>query len=150
MEKVKMGFSKTISRAAAVGGVLGGFLGLASPVYAQADTWIPDYIQNILSAFGFAGGSGNPMPTIRSRLQWGLTILFVIVFIVAIVYSALAAIKFISSQGDSGKLEESKAAVKAILFGFAAMLIAIVGIFVVIWALGGGTDIETELVDPSW
>jgi len=68
------------------------------------------------------------------------------VFLVAIVYSALAGIKFITSQGESGKLEESKNAVKAILMGFGAMIIAIIGLFVIVVLLGGETeDINTVI-----
>jgi len=125
--------------------------GFTKPIYAATESgWIPDWIYKIITGFGFQGeGTPNPIGQVRTRVQWGITLLFVGVFVVAIVYSALAAIKFISSQGDSSKLEESKAAVKAILMGFAAMLIAIVGIFIIVWVFDRQAQINTT-PDEYW
>ena len=135
MKKVKRALLNTFAKVSVASSVVGSFLfGLASPIFAQAlyPSWV-DKITNI-----FTGGS--PVSWARARVQWALTILFVVVFVVAIIYSAMAAMKFISSQGDSSKLEESKAAVKAILMGFAAMIIAIVGIFIIFWLFGAGAE----------
>ena len=116
------------------------FTGMPVKVYAADNTVLPSWINDIVNSF-----QGGPSKYVNDRVRLGLTVLFVGVFIVAIAYSALAAIKFMSSQGDSGKLEESKGAVKAILMGFAAMLIAIVGIFFVVTIFGGATnEIEQE------
>lgn len=115
------------------------FMGFPGGVYAasKTSTFLPDWINDILGKFGTS--SEQQSNYVNSRIRLGLTILFIGVFIVAIAYSALAAIKFMSSQGDSGKLEESKGAVKAILMGFAAMLIAIMGIFLIVVIFGGTT-----------
>ena len=144
MKKAKRFLLTVASKASIFSGVAGAILfGLTSPVYAQG--WLPDWIQTIVDTF-----KTDPIDPIKKRVQWALTKLFVVVFVVAIIYSALAAIKFISSQGESGKLEESKAAVKAILMGFAAMLISIVGIFIIIWLFARGVTPETEPPVPTW
>ena len=126
--------------------------GFFSPVLSQSESnpWIPDWIQKIIDSFGFSTGTADPVEQVRKRVQWAITILFIVVFIIAIVYSALAAIKFISSQGDASKLEESKGAVKAILMGFAAMLISIIGIFFIVWLFNRSSQIQTEPEDPTW
>lgn len=147
MKKIK---NLLLSKGVQVMGLAGFFtgigLGLPARAYAacNAESVIPCYIQEIKNKIG---GSSGANTYINDRVRWGLTILFVIVFIVAIVYSALAAIKFMTSQGDSGKLEESKGAVKAILMGFAAMIIAIIGIFVILYVLGA-TSTPGEVITP--
>jgi len=152
MNKAKQVALSVGTKVAGVSGVVGALLfGFAMPVGAQSV--IPDFIQSIIN--GLSGGgntidAGSVNKFVNSRVRMGLTVLFVIVFLVAIAYSALAAIKFISSQGDSGKLEESKAAVKAILMGFAAMIIAIIGLFVILALLGSTSTPENEInIDPN-
>lgn len=143
IKKISLEFIKYFSFIPAVFVFL--LTGFSNPVYAAED-WIPKWIRTIIDDFGFKeGGTADPIEAVRKRVQWGITILFVAVFVVAIVYSALAAIKFISSQGDSSKLEESKAAVKAVLMGFAAMLVAIIGIFIVVWIFNKSVVPDTTL-----
>lgn len=123
----------------AFGGVIGTMLfGMNEHVYAAAGgSVLPSWLQNIVDQFSDLGTTEG---WINTQVRIALTALFVIVFLVAIAYSALAAIKFITSQGESGKLEESKAAVKAILMGFGAMILAIVGLFVILVLLGAGGE----------
>lgn len=152
MKKIRSKLLKLLSKASVFTGSFGTFLfGFTVPVFAETgQSWLPSYIQEAINAFGFGGSGGDPIEATRQRVQWGLTVLFVAVFIVAIVYSALAAIKFISSQGDASKLEESKAAVKAILMGFAAMLVSIIGIFFIVWIFNQSSTIETDVESPGW
>jgi hypothetical protein len=144
------------SKVSLLSGVLGVFLfGMPSVVLAQDEEgFIPGFIRSIMTSIGItdAGSlSGSELKTyLDKRIRFALTLLFVIVFIVAIVYSALAAIKFMSSQGDSGKLEESKGAVKAILMGFAAMILAIIGLFVILWVLGSTEAPPQEIPEPGF
>lgn len=134
MKKAKKVMLNIAAKGSVAAGVAGTFLfGFASSVNAQ---WYPEWVQKIIGLVT----EGGPVGWAKVRVQWALTILFVVVFIVAIIYSAMAAMKFISSQGDSGKLEESKAAVKAILMGFAAMIVALVGIFIIFWLFGVGEE----------
>jgi hypothetical protein len=151
MTKVKKLATSAMAKVSAVAGTAGMFLfGLRNPAFAQSfscdeSSFLPCYIQEIMSKIVPSKG-GDPNTYINDRVKTGLTILFVVVFIVAIIYSALAAIKFISSQGDASKLEESKGAVKAILMGFAAMLVAIIGLFVILYVLGT-TEVPDEQID---
>lgn len=149
MKKIKSTLLK-ISMKSSYLGAFGVYLltGFVSPVLAaEGEGWIPEYIEKIISSFGFGkeGAGAEPVTEVKQRVQWAITILFVVVFVIAVVYSALAAIKFISSQGDASKLEESKGAVKAILMGFAAMLISIIGIFFIVWLFNREANIETDV-----
>jgi len=154
MKKIKSTLLK-ISTKSSYLGAFGVYLltGFVSPVLAQSgdNPWIPEWIQSIITSFGFNNpADADPVNQVRLRVQWAITILFIVVFVIAIVYSAMAAIKFISSQGDASKLEESKGAVKAILMGFAAMLLSIIGIFFVVWLFNRSTTIQTEPDEPLW
>ena len=106
-------------------------LGLES---AKAQGFIPTWLQGIVEQLDTPDRASA---YVNDRLRLALTVLFVIVIIVAFIYSALAGIKLITSQGESGKMTEGKEAVKAILFGFGAMILAVAGIFVVFFLLGG-------------
>lgn len=143
---MKKKIKETALKSAASLSVVAAFL-TGSPVYAQE--YVPNWIQTIIKSLGLEQGGDGPVGWAKIRVRWGLTILFVIVFIMAIIYSALAAIKFISSQGDSSKLEESKGAVKAILMGFAAMIICIVGIFVILWIFDAGADFNNAVTNVN-
>lgn len=159
MKKVKRSTIRSFLSLSAILVLLASFFNAYIPVYASGsgsgsgssdDGLLPKFIQDIVDQFKGPGGGDSLDATeinsfVNDRVKMGLTILFVGVFIVAIFYSALAAIKFISSQGDASKLEESKGAVKAILMGFAAMILSIVGIFAVIFILGGTSAPPTEI-----
>ncbi|MFQ5493458.1 MAG: hypothetical protein ACE5DX_04835 [Candidatus Dojkabacteria bacterium] len=103
-------------------------LGLTARV-ALAQSLIPPQIQDIFNLLG-PGGSGAA-GFLTSRIQLALILALGAVVLVAVVYAIVAAIKYISSQGDAGKIEEAQKAIKAIFLGVASMLIAIVGIVLV-------------------
>lgn len=152
MKSVKNIVIRGASKVSVAAGTAGALLfGMHNPVVAAEDeSVLPSFIEDILEKFGYNPSTGSiegstARTYIDDRIRIGLTILFILVFIVAIIYSALAAIKFMSSQGESGKYEESKGAVKAIGMGFAAMIISIVGIFVILWVLGAESGPESTL-----
>lgn len=69
--------------------------------------------------------------TIIGLLKNGLILLFVAVIILAVVYSALAGIKFITSQGNSDKVTEASDALKNVLVGVAAAFLGVIAIFII-------------------
>jgi hypothetical protein len=90
---------------------------------------LPDTIENIFDILGDEGTGTNEFA--QSRVQTALLIFLAVLVIAAVVYSAIAALKYIQSQGDPGKIEEAGKAVKAIFIGLAVMLLSIVGIVLV-------------------
>ncbi|MBD3280562.1 hypothetical protein GF389_03500 [Candidatus Dojkabacteria bacterium] len=76
-------------------------------------------------------------------LRLALTLAFGAVILVAVLYSILAAIKYIRSQGDSGQVEEANNAIKAIFQGIAAMFVGFIGIIIVFFIF------DVALPDPS-
>jgi hypothetical protein len=61
----------------------------------------------------------------------GLILLFVAVILIAIVFSAMAGIKFITSRGEAEEVSKAQAALKNVLVGVAAVFIAIIAIFLI-------------------
>ena len=88
----------------------------------------------------------NPAQTTYNIVQSAMTVLFIAVFIVAVFYTFMAAIKYIRSEGNEQKVEEAKNAIKAVLFGVAAMFVAIVGILLINAIFGGNAGDEGVLV----
>ncbi|KXK26784.1 MAG: hypothetical protein TR69_WS6001000805 [candidate division WS6 bacterium OLB20] len=104
-------------------------LGAAMILPVQAQSLLPDQIGDIFGLLGEEGIGASGFVT--SRIQLGLVLALGAVVLIAVVYAIMAAIKYIQSQGDAGKIEEAQKAIQAIFFGIGAMLIAIVGIVLV-------------------
>ena len=121
-----------------------GFLSLmTSGVSAQTDSsFLPE---QILSLFDLLGPQGTGTATfITSRVRVGLFIALGVIILVAVVYALLASFKYIQSQGDPGKIEEAQKAIKAIFYGIAAMMIAIVGV-ILVFVFFGASPVEPNL-----
>lgn len=93
------------------------------------------------------GGAAGRADFIIGLIQNALTLLFVVIILAAIVYAALAGLKYIQSQGDSTKVEEAAGALKAVLFGVAAVFIGIIGVILVtsIFAESSSIDVRRPL-----
>lgn len=61
----------------------------------------------------------------------GLVLLFVVIILLAIVYAALAGIKFIRSQGSEDQVTEAQGALKNVLIGVAAVFLGVIGVFII-------------------
>lgn len=120
---------KKIMIAALAGGTtfLALLFGLPTSVNAQGTSLIPNFIQDI-----FGEAANDPANYVTARIRLGIIIALGVVILVAVVFSILAAIKYISSQGEEGKVAEAKKSVTAILTGIAVLFIAIIGIALVL------------------
>ncbi len=127
---------KILSTLLVIGAIVG-FVGPLSPVSAQVI--LPINVNPPIVQPGTDKGQ-----TVANAVSSVMTIMFIAVFIVAVFYTFMAAIKYIRSEGNEQKVEEAKNAVKAVLFGVAAMFIAIIGILL-INAFFGGTSSTTGL-----
>lgn len=131
---------KKIAKSVLFAGAAFAFVGMLLP--ARAQNLLPPQITDIFGLLG-VGGSGAA-GFVTSRIQLGLVLALGAVVLISVVYAILAAFKYIQSQGDSGKIEEAQKAIKAIFFGIAAMLIAVVGI-VLVFVFFGASRPNPEL-----
>jgi predicted PurR-regulated permease PerM len=92
--------------------------------------------------FPVQGPPGSTVDYVLGLITNGLVLLFVGVILLAIVFSALAGIKFIRSQGEAEKVEEAQEAIKNVLIGVASVFIGVIGIIVI-------TGIFTDDQEPE-
>ncbi|MBD3280563.1 hypothetical protein GF389_03505 [Candidatus Dojkabacteria bacterium] len=109
------------------------------PVSVKAQNILPESIGNFLQEWE----GSTVTEKVVGFLRLALTLAFGAVILVAVLYSILAAIKYIRSQGDSGKVEEANNAIKAIFQGIAAMFVGFIGIIIVFFIF------DVALPDPS-
>lgn len=109
--------------------VIGAIVGFVGPfaVAAQGNI-LPDPIKGLSPKIVNDQDRGK---LVADTVTSAMTVMFIAVFIVAVFYTFMAAIKYIRSEGNEQKVEEAKNAVKAVLFGVAAMFIAIIGILLI-------------------
>ena len=103
---------------------------------------LPDVFKTLMNLLGPAGVCSSTY--IQSRVQMLLVLALGLVVLIAVVYALIAAFKYISSQGESGKMEEAQKSIKAIFIGIAAMFIAIIGI-VLVFAVFGAQQTNPDL-----
>lgn len=109
----------------------------------SAATFLPKAITDLLGLLGPGGICSSQY--ISSRVQFVLVIALGGIILVAVVYAMLAAFKYVSSQGEAGKMEDAQKSIKAIFIGIAAMIIAIVGI-ILVFAVFGAKPSEPSLL----
>lgn len=125
--------------------LLAGLVFLAgSTTFVVADSGIlPSQIMDILKLLG---GVSAICATdyINSRIQLVLFLVLGGLVLISVVYALIAAFKYIRSEGDPGEMEKAQKSIKAIFFGLAAMIIAIVGI-VLVFVIFGAKPTNPEL-----
>lgn len=100
------------------------------------DTFLPNGLTGLTD---IAQADNCKTPFVFGLIQNALTLFFVVIILAAIIYAALAGLKYIQSQGDSSKVEEAAGALKSVLFGVAAVFIGIIGV-ILITSIFSSTD----------
>lgn len=104
-------------------------------------SFLPTQITDIFNLLGPSGICASQYVT--TRVRWAFFLVLGGLVLVAVVYSILAAYKYVTSQGETGKIEEANKSIKAIFMGIAAMAVGIVGIVIVFTIIGA------KKTDPS-
>jgi hypothetical protein len=109
---------------------------LSVGVFAAGDNsdLLPSWLKEILFLLGPSGVCATDY--INSRVQLALFLVLGGLVLISVVYALLAAFKYIRSEGMPDKMEEAQKSIKAIFFGIAAMIIAIIGIVLVFVIFG--------------
>lgn len=90
--------------------------------------------------------------TLRGWVNLGITLLFIAIILIAIFIIVQAAVKYIQSQGDEGKIAEAQKAIKSVFIGIALLFVGIIGIVLVLAFfsatnfLGGGDNEKGQCV----
>lgn len=93
------------------------------------------------------GGPGTTVLFIINVTRNALILLFAVIILVAIFYTASAGLKYIRSEGESDKIEEAQNALRAVFIGILATFIGVIGVFVItgIFSNQGADQIRESL-----
>ncbi len=101
---------------------------------AETSSLLPPEILRLLGLLGPQGVCASQY--IRDRTNFAFFLVLGGLVIASVIYSIIAAYKYITSQGDTGKIEEANKSIKAIFMGIAAMVVGIVGMVIVFTVVG--------------
>ncbi|HOY46161.1 MAG TPA: hypothetical protein PKU95_00835 [Candidatus Dojkabacteria bacterium] len=107
-----------------------------------AASLLPPQILDLLNLMGVGGICATDY--INSRVQLAMFLVLGGLVLISVIYALIAAFKYIRSEGDPGEMEKAQKSIKAIFFGIAAMVIAIVGI-VLVFVIFGAKPTNPEL-----
>jgi len=90
--------------------------------------------------------SSTAATSLGQWLRFGVSLIFIGIIAVAIIYIIRAAIKYIRSEGNEEEVQEATKAIKAVFIGIGALLVGIVGLVIVLslFNAAGGEQFETE------
>ena len=118
-----------------------GFLAGSVPTYAATDVCSSDAPQEVKDAAG-CYGNANQLPSVITGI---LNAIIVVAGLVAVVFVLIGGINYMTSAGDSAKLQKAKSTILYACIGLiiAALSFAIVN-FVIINILGGRKSSESS------
>jgi quinol-cytochrome oxidoreductase complex cytochrome b subunit len=94
-----------------------------------------------------ASSDEDTLDSVEGIIRFLLSLIFIGIIGVAIFYIIKSSIKYIRSEGDEGKVQESQKAIKAVFMGVAALMVGIIGLVVILALFNATTALETE--DPE-
>lgn len=111
------------------------------------------FIADIDLTAGLCGeNTEESLTTIGSWLRFILSLVFIGIILVAVVSIVKAAIAYIRSEGDEGKVQEASKAIKAVFVGIGALIVGLVGLAIVLTVIGAEDALQQEdapdVVDP--
>jgi ABC-type phosphate transport system permease subunit len=81
-------------------------------------------------------GTANAAETIGPWVTFVLSLIFIGIILLAVVSIIKAAIVYIRSEGDEGKVQEASKAIKSVFIGIGALIAGLVGLAIVITVIG--------------
>ncbi|MBL8014882.1 MAG: hypothetical protein JNK26_01685 [Candidatus Doudnabacteria bacterium] len=125
---------------------------VAAQIQAGQQVTVCSFIGPICDALGIKNNLGGAGQTaaglVRTWVNLGITLLFIGIILIAVYIIVKAAITYIQSQGDEGKIAEAQKAIKSVFIGIALLFVGIIGIILVLAFFGatgllGGGDAGT-------
>ncbi len=126
----------------------------ALPVSASGSTFsngvgVCSFIGPICAAIGITNDSGTNAGTIaqtfvRDRLSLIISLVFIAIILISVFIIIRAAITYIQSQGEEGKIAEAQKAIKSVFIGIGVLFVGIIGLVLVLVFFNG-----TGLLSPG-
>lgn len=113
----------------ALAGILGIQLSLIAPTFADDVCSNPNLPPEVLNSAG-CGNNKNALPTIITNI---LYVIIGVAGLVAVIYIIIGGINYMTSAGDTSKLEKAK---KTILYACIGLIICALAFAIVNWTIG--------------
>ncbi|MDQ6986089.1 MAG: hypothetical protein Q9M91_05780 [Candidatus Dojkabacteria bacterium] len=103
-----------------------------------------DYTSSLCGTGNIEGDARSAVSTVEQLIQLGVSLVFIGIIIIAVGTIIKAAVVYIRSEGNEGKIQESQKAIKSVFIGIGALIIGIIGLVIVLAifnageAVGGG------------
>ncbi len=94
-------------------------------------------------------GTESDLSAVAGLVQFLLSMIFVGIIAIAIFFIIKSAIKYIRSEGDEGKVEEAKKALKAVFIGILTLIGGLVGLLIVISFIGAQDALDQDIENNS-
>lgn len=108
--------------------------------YASISDVLPGNLNNTADDI-----QGNRQNFVLGIIRTVLILLFVVIGIVGVVYAAMAGVKYIRSEGEEQAIQDAQEAIKAVVIGFAAVFIGVIGVILVSSIIGASGDVSGPL-----
>jgi hypothetical protein len=106
------------------------------------------FIEGIEFARGLCGDlegeSEDAVATLGSYIRFGLSLVFIAIIGVSIFIIIKAALKYIRSEGDEGKVAEAQKAIKNVFLGVGALIVGIIGLVIILGFFNASGALQTE------
>jgi uncharacterized membrane protein YidH (DUF202 family) len=126
--------------------------GVLAPIPLHAENFICDvfpFLESI-DAFGVNTSlcTGTPdegaLSSAGEMVRFALSLVFVAIIVISIYVIIRAALKYIRSEGDPGKVEEAQKAIKNVFIGIGALFVGVIGIIIILAFFQAGGAIDSE------
>jgi succinate dehydrogenase/fumarate reductase cytochrome b subunit len=121
----------------------------------NSNNFITDLVGRVIKLSSIPSGPpGTTTKFVLNILTNGMILLFTAVIIIAIVYSVLAGLKYIRSQGEADKVEEAQNALKAVFIGVITVFVGVIVVVIVsgIFSNQGADQVRAALctfIEPT-
>ncbi len=106
------------------------------------------FINQIEFTQGLCGGESN-LSAIGELVRFVLSLIFIAIIGIAVFYIIKSAIKYIQSEGDEGKVQESQKAIKAVFLGIGALIVGLVGLIIILAFVGADEALQQDIPEDS-
>jgi amino acid permease len=121
----------------------------AMPVYAQSNNGLDTskgigvctFIKPICDAIGISNTGSNAgeiaQNFVRDRLSLIVSLVFIAIILISVFIIIRAAITYIQSQGEEGKIQKAQKAIKSVFIGIGVLFVGIIGLILVLVFFNG-------------
>lgn len=97
-----------------------------------------------------AEGGEKAVSDVVAFTRLGLSLIFIGIILLAVYVIVKAAVKYIRSEGDDGKIQEAQKAIKQVFIGIGALFVGLIGLVIIIVFFNAtGALNDTDIPDDT-